>query len=142
MKSLWQKNNKDKKAVIAKRYYQNNKEKVNEYVKRWKRTKRSINAKLIDNYRSRINKAVTRKSNSTKKLLGCDIDFLIKYLENKFKKGMTWDNYGEWHIDHIIPCASFNLTNQEELTKCFNYCNLQPLWAEENRAKSDKITVK
>ena len=51
---------------------------------------------------------------------------------------MTWKNYGEWHIDHIKPCSKFNLTDEEEQKKCFNYKNLQPLWASENTSKGAK----
>lgn len=72
-------------------------------------------------------------------MIGCSIEELKQYLEKQFKEGMTWDNYGEWHIDHIIPCAAFDLTKEEEQLKCFNYTNLQPLWAEENEKKGDKI---
>ena len=53
--------------------------------------------------------------------------------------GMTWDNYGEWHIDHIKPCSSFNMLIEEERKRCFHYTNLQPLWAIDNIKKSDKI---
>lgn len=52
---------------------------------------------------------------------------------------MTWANYGEWHIDHILPCASFNLSDYKEQQKCFHYTNLQPLWAVDNYKKHDKI---
>lgn len=74
-------------------------------------------------------------------LIGCDIEHLIKHLESQFRDGMSWDNYGikGWHIDHIIPCNAFNLWNPEEQKKCFHYTNLQPLWASENLAKSDRI---
>jgi len=71
-------------------------------------------------------------------LLGCSISFLKIFLEAKFKEGMTWENHGEWHIDHIKPCASFNLLNDDEQKKCFNYTNLQPLWALENLSKGFK----
>ena len=55
---------------------------------------------------------------------------------------MTWDNYSQkgWHVDHIRPCESFNLQNEEEQMVCFNWRNLQPLWASENQQKLDKYT--
>ena len=73
------------------------------------------------------------------KLTGCNILFLKEYLEAKFKKGMNWENYGVWHVDHIKPCASFNLMKKEEQEKCFHYTNLQPLWAIENIKKGKKF---
>jgi hypothetical protein len=82
------------------------------------------------------------KSASTMKLVGCDILFLKGYLEAQFEPNMSWDNYGEWHIDHILPCASFDLTSPEQQQKCFHYTNLQPLWATTEIARkygSDKI---
>ena len=60
------------------------------------------------------------------------------FLEAKFKEGMTWENHGEWHIDHIKPCVSFNLLDENEQKKCFHYTNLQPLWASENLSKGCK----
>ena len=63
---------------------------------------------------------------------------LIIHLEKQFKPGMTLDNYGEWHIDHIKPITKFDLKNENELRKCFHYKNLQPLWAIENIKKGDK----
>jgi hypothetical protein len=82
-----------------------------------------------------------RKHNKTIELLGCTPEFLRKYLESKFAEGMSWDNYGYkgWHVDHIIPCSSFDLSKEEEQRKCFHYTNLQPLWAEDNMKKADKI---
>lgn len=68
---------------------------------------------------------------SSSELIGCSIDFFKEYIESKFTKGMTWENWGlyGWHIDHIIPCASFDLSNLEQQKLCFNYSNMQPLWA-------------
>jgi hypothetical protein len=73
----------------------------------------------------------------TRDFLGCTDEFLQKYLISKFSDGMTVENYGEWHIDHIKPCSSFDLTDPEQQKLCFHYTNLQPLWAEENLIKSD-----
>ena len=60
-------------------------------------------------------------------------------LEKQFTDGMTWENQGKWHIDHIRPCASFNLENEIEKHMCFHYTNLQPLWGSENISKSDSF---
>lgn len=98
--------------------------------------------RIADSCRTRINTAIKlynlNKTKHSIEYLGCDIDFLIEYLQSKFKEGMTWDNYGEWHIDHILPCCSFDLTKQEEVDKCFHYTNLQPLWAQDNLSKASK----
>ena len=80
-----------------------------------------------------------QKSKRTMELIGCDIPFLIKYLELQFKPGMTWDNYGKWHVDHIRPCISFDLQDTVQQKKCFHYTNLQPLWAYDNLSKGDKL---
>ena len=115
--------------------------------KRWKiqNNKRcsTINGRLRNNLRSRIHKALTCevKSKRTMELLGCSIEHLRKHLESQFKPGMDWDNYSlsGWHIDHIKPCNLFDLTNIEEQKQCFNYKNLQPLWAEDNLKKGCKV---
>lgn len=83
----------------------------------------------------------TRKSLRLAELIGCPISELATYLEKKFKPGMTWDNYGKWHIDHIRPCASFDLTDVLEQKRCFHFSNLQPLWASDNIRKSDRFTA-
>lgn len=92
--------------------------------------------------RSRIRAAICgkKKSVSTRELIGCDIADLMRHLESKFKPRMAWNNYGirGWHIDHIRPCSSFNLLNENELRTCFHFSNLQPLWAAENIRKKDK----
>ena len=82
-----------------------------------------------------------RKVTSVMNLIGCNIDELKEHLESKFVDGMTWENQGfyGWHIDHIIPCYFFHLDNIEEQKKCFNYTNLQPLWAKDNNEKRNKL---
>lgn len=79
------------------------------------------------------------KSRSVRELIGCTIPDLRQHLEAQFRDGMSWQNHGEWHIDHIMPCAAFDLTSLEEQKKCFHFSNLQPLWAEENMRKSNKL---
>jgi len=93
--------------------------------------------------RTRIWK-VLKEQNATKmnkfdEYIGCTLDELKKYIELKFLPNMNWQNYGKWHIDHITPCASFDLSKIEEQKRCFHYTNLQPLWAEDNLSKSNKL---
>ena len=70
-------------------------------------------------------------------MLGCTIEEFRDHLESQLTEGMSWDNRNEWHIDHIIPCAAFDLEDAEQQKVCFNYRNLQPLWAADNLKKSD-----
>jgi hypothetical protein len=98
--------------------------------------------KLSSRLRSRIKNALrSNKKNKTRELIGCNIDFLMGYLEKQFQNGMSWENYGKWHIDHIRPLSSFDLTNPEDQIKACHYSNLQPLWAEDNLRKSDKLSL-
>ena len=130
-------NNKDK----IKAYKETNRDKINSYVKNRKKT--NIQYKLSINLRCRLNKGLKRnsKTGSAVKDLGCTIDELKTHLESKFQSGMTWDNWSRegWHIDHVKPLASFDLTDKEQLLIACHYTNLQPLWAKDNIAKSDKI---
>jgi hypothetical protein len=82
------------------------------------------------------------KSARTMDMLGCSTDELRRHLEGKWSAGMMWENYGGnngWQIDHVVPCASFDLSKPEDQRKCFHFTNLQPLWAVENRAKGIKV---
>jgi hypothetical protein len=87
--------------------------------------------------RSRLHNAVRQnfKSGSAVRDLGCSIAELKQHLERQFQPGMTWENYGEWHIDHKRPLASFDLTDREQFLQAVHYSNLQPLWASENCSK-------
>ena len=129
---------------IKKKYFENkikNRPRRNAYQK--KRIKTNINCKLKQNLSNRIYSSLKGldKSKRTLELVGCSIEYLKKHLESQFKEGMSWDNYGVggWEIDHIKPCASFDLSKPEEQMLCYNWTNLQPLWFRENRIKKDKI---
>ncbi len=81
------------------------------------------------------------KFKTTYKLIGCSVEELRIHLESKFLDGMNWDNYGMygWHVDHIIPVSSFDLSTEEGQKQAFHYTNLQPLWAKDNLSKSAKL---
>ena len=107
-----------------------------------KRYYEDINYRMSKILRSRIKTALKNnfKISSAVRDLGCSIEELKKHLESKFQTGMTWENWGlnGWHIDHIKPLCSFNLSNIEEFKKACHYTNLQPLWAKDNIAKGGK----
>jgi hypothetical protein len=136
---------KDEMRVLQKKHYEANKDKILAYGKEHVRFRRKtdLKFKLTCILRTRVGHALKGNSKSarTMELLGCSADELKKHLEAKFQTGMTWGNYGRdgWHIDHIIPCASFDLSKSEEQKRCFDFMNLQPLWADENRKKHTKI---
>ena len=104
-----------------------------------------INFQIRSLLRNRIRSAIIQncKSDHTLELLGCSLDELKVHLEQQFEPGMTWNNRGKgegkWQIDHIIPCNYFDLAKEENQRICFNYRNLQPLWAEENNKKHDSL---
>lgn len=80
-----------------------------------------------------------KKTESVVDLIGCTMNHLMNHLESQFKPGMSWDSGGSIHIDHIIPCSSFDLTDPEQQKRCFHYTNLQPLWAFDNQSKGNKV---
>ena len=140
---LYKEKNKEYCLEWQRKYYQENKELINKKNNEYRRNrfKTDVMYRLKHNVRSRVNILSKRKKYKKKyssiKYLGCDFIIYITYIENKFKEGMSWDNYGDWHIDHIIPLASAN--TEEELIKLFHYKNTQPLWAKENLKKGAKI---
>jgi hypothetical protein len=100
--------------------------------------------RLIRNIRSRISIVVKKKgfikSKKTRDVVGCSVEFLMTSLQNRFQEGMSWDNYGEWEIDHIIPISSAKTI--EDIYQLNHYTNLQPLWKTENASKSNKIETR
>jgi len=117
-------------------------ERVRTYDKKRKRT--NPQAKLRSLLGSRLcevlEKAKVGKTRSTLSLLGCTVAELVAHFECQFKKGMTWKNHGTvWHVDHIIPCCKFDLTDPRQQAMCFNYLNLQPLFAQDNLRKGSRL---
>ena len=116
---------------------------------RFNRRKTDLHFKLSCCLRSQISRAIryscirkgvkgSYKSNSTINLLGCSIDDFKKHLQSLFEPWMSWKNYGKWHIDHIKPCALFDLTLPKQQQECFHWSNMRPLEAIENIKKGKK----
>ena len=131
--------NTEKEQTKIREYYKNNKSAIINSL----RIKKQKNEKLriISNLRSRISQFIKskkiHKDNKTLDLVGLSLNELKIHLQSQFKEGMSWENYGSWHIDHIIPLSSAQTT--EEFNKLCHYTNLQPLWASENLSKGNKI---
>jgi len=156
--ALYRKKNRDKQLEYLRKYRRNHRDKIIASQKRWyKKNCDLIRKKKKERYysdpafritmtmRGRVYDALKgkRKSASTMKLVGCTAGFLKTYLEKQFVDDMTWENYGKgagkWSVDHMMPCASFDLAEKDEQLKCFHYTNLQPLWEEINLAKFNHI---
>lgn len=156
---LYYQKNREERQEYNKSYYKKNRGKLIQYQKDYKKEheddlreyfrlnhhkrKSDPEYRVRRACRARISVALknnAKKAAKTADLIGCSISELRTHLENQFKDGMNWNNYGEWHVDHIIPCAAFDLTKPDEQRKCFHYNNLQPLWGKENCSKGAKIT--
>ena len=143
----WRKDNPERYRNSRKKYIESNKDQVNQYHREWKSKKRNndVHYKLKENMSRRIRYELNTllkgtKTKRTCEYLQCDLEFLKLYLESKFEYGMSWQNYGKiWHIDHIVPCTTWKLPNTFDTFCCWNYRNLQPLWAFENHSKKDKF---
>lgn len=155
---LWQleyrKNNPEKLASKRRAEYPKWKEYFLKYGRKWRKKNRTkfnartrkyfaenVNARLALNMRGRIYKAIIgeAKSASTVALLGCSIDAFKIHLSFFFTEGMSFENYGKWQVDHVIPCSLFDLTKESEQRVCFNFRNCRPMWAGHNAAKGNKL---
>lgn len=131
----------EKNRLIIQEKERQNRPKTRAYVRFRRQT--NIQVKLATSLRNRLGSALrakkNKKTNSAIHLLGCTLTEVKEHIEKQFVEGMTWNNYGKWEIDHILPVASFDLRDEKQQKKCFHFTNLQPLWAEENRKKGCKI---
>lgn len=119
-----------------------NRDKRNEYIRKYKADRRlNDNAyKLFENHRKKIWKSLTNKSNSSKELLGCDIENYVNWITYTMSDEMTWDNYGTyWNIDHLVPVNTFDITNPDEAKKAFNWKNTWAMLSSDNFSKRIKI---
>ena len=144
----------------AKNYYQKNKKRIINKVASWKscnkskvkaytRTcalnrrdkikieNRNPKRRLISSLRKRMKQFMFQRM-SRSDGFACSPIELRAHIERQFKVGMTWGNYGKWHVDHIVPCSAFDLTNPEHIKTCFHFNNLRPLWAKDNMEKGAK----
>lgn len=106
---------------------------------------RNPNFSLSHNLRNRILQVLNglHKSAATFEMLGCTLEQFKTHMESKFTAGMTWENHGtSWHVDHIRPCASFDLADPEQQKVCFHYSNLQPLGRKDNLYWGDVVYKK
>ncbi len=133
--------NRQEASIRARDYKLNNREHLNEYQK--KKIRKDLNYRLSKNLRNRLNQILrknkTDRVGSAVKDLGCIVSEFKIYIEELFRDGMSWENYGTtWHLDHIIPLCNFDLTNREHFIKACHYTNLQPLWKEDNWSKGGR----
>ncbi len=154
-KKKYYEENKDFYAQKNKEYREKHKEELNNYAKEYRKLhQKEITAKRkekrhndkkyyfeiylrnkINNYLYRYGKI--KKKNNVQEILGCTYEEFKKYIENKFQNGMSWENRGKWHLDHIIPLATAK--NYDDLIRLNHHTNFQPLWAEDNFKKGKKI---
>lgn len=158
----WNENNKEYISNVHKKWREDKREHLNNYHKKWReanivshrinknnyeKSRKSTDPtyKLISNFRTALYTALKEKNvlknGKYFEILGYTIEDLINHLESQFKDGLTWDNYGEWHVDHKRPISSFNFTNvdDDEFKQCWSLSNLQPLWGRDNLSKSNKL---
>lgn len=154
----WREENPEKTFETRRRYRLENSKRIAEGVRKWKQENRARRQRVDRIWKKRQRetnpdwrmrqclskrvwdalRGITKKGTKTQDLVGCSFSDLRGHIQSQFQPGMTWDNYGQWHIDHIRPCASFDLTDPEQQRACFNFKNLQPLWAADNLRKGTK----
>lgn len=143
----WAKANKNDLKIKQTKWREENKEHVNKYKRDYERNRRREDPKYRLSVRTRtavytcLKEANVAKYRRTFDLLGYSIEELMIHLEALFTTGMTWDNYGEWHVDHKIPMNSFQFESTDDIgfKECWKLTNLQPLWGPDNLSKGTKL---
>jgi hypothetical protein len=139
----WRLNNKDKITAYKRKNDQKNNKKYLPKKLAWEQKQRKENPefRIKQNLRNRLKNALkSNKKNKTFDIIDTSIEFFKDWLEYQFDSKMSWDNYGSyWHIDHVIPCSSFNFTHLEQQKECFNWKNCRPMEASSNMSKNNKI---
>lgn len=139
-RKVYLKENSDHTKERYRLYCKNNKEKINQIARNYRDN--HIGSKLRDNISRRLRQKLN-KNDLTSSYLGTNIDIIKKWLESNFTHEVNWDNYGSfWHIDHVFPINKFDLEDSENIAICFNWKNLYPLNAFDNKSKSDNIHKK
>ena len=142
--SLWVANNHDRRNVWRREYQRGDYARGQRNIRCSRRYARDIKWKIAVMMSSGIRCAIrgAKAGRHWETLVGYTVKDLIKHLQKRFVDGMTWDNYGNWHIDHIIPQSAFHFTTTEDIDfkRCWALSNLQPLWEHDNLAKGTRIT--
>ena len=142
----WAENNREYLRDLHTKWREDNREHVNKYKRDYERKRRAEDPKYRLGIRTRtavwklLKERGIKKTNKTFSLLGYSIEELMAHLEKQFTEGMTWDNYGEWHVDHIRPMTSFKFESVDdpEFKECWALSNLQPLWWNDNLSKGPR----
>ncbi len=141
---VWREEPKEKIDARRTEWRIKNKKHVMGYSRTYMQIRRKENPqiRISESLRGRLRACIKNKKQSVslKEIVGCNYLYLKNHIESKFVDNMSWDNYGVrgWHIDHIKPCSLFDLNDIEQQKQCFNYKNLQPMWARDNIIKSNK----
>ncbi|WP_020474458.1 hypothetical protein [Zavarzinella formosa] len=136
-KKAYYRKNVAKKRLYDVEYRAANKDRIRDCKRVWEEKNRDNSiVRVKRNLRRRLGHVIRRenKCSSMLDLLSCSAEDFVKHIESQFETGMSWENYGSfgWHIDHIMPCHSFDLTKPDQQQACFHYTNLRPLWWREN----------
>lgn len=138
-KRKWSIENRERKNELSREWKRNNRDKLREAEAEWRSKPKS---KAITFMRDSLRRCLVRKNNKrTEVILGYTREELVSHLERQFLKGMSWENHGEWHIDHIVPVNHFVEIGEQDPSVVNCLSNLRPIWAHENYSKNDAMEL-